>query len=145
MISSKNYCLTLIHYFPIFRLEVPTMSGKFKLPIGYSQDMECRVLELPFSQRRISMFILLPDDPNKGLETFENNLSTKNIQNLFSTLKVSTTCNLWQRLLLEFKTISNWLAKSFRFYCNNNTYWLKINETLRMKQNRGDLRLKIIP
>jgi len=69
------------------RLEVPTMSGKFRLPIGYSQAMECRVLELPFSQRRISMFILLPDDPNKGLETFENNLSTKNIQNLFSTLK----------------------------------------------------------
>ena len=72
-----------------YRLEVPTMSGKFKLPMGYSQEMECRVLELPFSQRRISMFILLPDDPNKGLQSFEKSLSTKNIQSLFSTLKVS--------------------------------------------------------
>ena len=71
------------------RLEVPTMSGKFKLPIGYSQEMECRVLELPFSQRRISMFILLPDDPNKGLQDIEKNMSTKNITKLFSTLKVS--------------------------------------------------------
>ena len=71
------------------RLEVPTMSGKFKLPIGYSQEMECRVLELPFSQRRMSMFILLPDDSNKGLQDIEKNMSTKNITKLFSTLKVS--------------------------------------------------------
>ena len=64
------------------------MSGKFKLPIGYSQEMACRVLELPFSQRRISMFILLPDDPNDGLQDIEKNMSTKNITKLFSTLKV---------------------------------------------------------
>ena len=69
------------------------MSGKFKLPIGYSQEMECRVLELPFSQRRMSMFILLPDDSSKGLQDIEKNMSTKNITKLFSTLKVSYLYN----------------------------------------------------
>ena len=73
----------------IFRLEITTMSGKFDLPIGYNQEMECRVLEMPFSQKRISMFILLPDDPLHGLTRLEANMTTSNIKMLFSTLKVS--------------------------------------------------------
>ena len=64
------------------------MSGKFKLPVGYSQELECRVLEMPFSQKRISMFILLPDDPVNGLPKLEANISTKIVRNLFATLKV---------------------------------------------------------
>ena len=64
------------------------MSGKFQLPLGYSAEMECRVLELPFSQKRISMFLLLPDDPVDGLANLESNISTENIKTLFSTLKV---------------------------------------------------------
>ena len=65
------------------------MYGKFKLPLGYSQDMECRVLELPFEQKRISMFILLPDDPINGLNRLEANMTSENIKSLFSTLKVN--------------------------------------------------------
>ena len=64
------------------------MAGKFELPIGYSQDLECRVLELPFSKKRISMFLLLPDDAINGLTRLEANISTENIQHLLGTLKV---------------------------------------------------------
>lgn len=65
------------------------MVGKFKLPIGYSEDMECRVLEIPFKDRRISLFVLLPDDLDRGLASLELNLSADSIKALFSTLKVS--------------------------------------------------------
>ena len=74
--------------FFLCRLEVPTMAGKFELPIGYSQELECRVLELPFSKKRISMFLLLPDDAIDGLNRLEANISTENIQHLLGTLKV---------------------------------------------------------
>ena len=67
------------------------MSGRFQLPHGYSTDLECQVLEIPFSQRRVSMFILLPDDPNtEGILKLETNLTSDNVKLLFSTLKVYT-------------------------------------------------------
>ena len=87
----KLQLLTLSWLF--FRIEVPTMSKKVKLPVGYSQEMECRVLELPFSQRRISMFILLPDDPINGLAKLEANISTIHVKKIFSTLKVASYLN----------------------------------------------------
>ena len=65
------------------------MAGKFKLPLGYSQELESRVLEMPFAHHkdgRISMFLLLPDDPVMGLSRLEVNISTENIQQLLSTL-----------------------------------------------------------
>ena len=43
------------------------MSGRFELPLGYSRDMECSILEMPFIQKRMSMFLLLPDDPVEGI------------------------------------------------------------------------------
>ena len=65
------------------------MSGRFQLPHGYSTELECQVLEIPFSQRRVSMFILLPDDPNtEGILKLETNLTSDNVKLLFSTLKV---------------------------------------------------------
>jgi len=74
--------------FAIFRFEIPMMIGKFKLPLGYSQDLECRVLEIPFKERRISLFILLPDDLDRGLARLEEHMSSDTIKALFSTLKV---------------------------------------------------------
>ena len=65
------------------------MSARQTLPMGYSPELECRVLEMPFSQRRISMFVLLPDDPDNGLERLEGNMTTDNVKMLFSTLEVS--------------------------------------------------------
>lgn len=64
------------------------MSGRFSMPLGYSSDLECRVLEIPFTQKRMSMFVLLPDDPENGLTRLEGNITTDNVKMLFSTLKV---------------------------------------------------------
>lgn len=69
------------------RLEIPMMSGRHTLPLGYSPEMECRILEIPFTQRRISMFVLLPDDPEGGLTRLESNLTADSLKMLFSTLK----------------------------------------------------------
>ncbi len=64
------------------------MSGRFTLPTGYSPELECRVLELPFTQRRISLFVLLPDHPQDGIKQLEANMTSDNIKMLFSTLEV---------------------------------------------------------
>ena len=85
----RNTCIFTPYY--DYRLEVPMMSGRFQLPHGYSTDLECQVLEIPFSQRRVSMFILLPDNPNtEGILKLETNLTSDNVKLLFSTLKVHT-------------------------------------------------------
>ncbi|XP_008061004.2 leukocyte elastase inhibitor-like [Carlito syrichta] len=41
---------------------VKMMHQKKKFPYGYIQDLKCRVLELPYQGKELSMFILLPDD-----------------------------------------------------------------------------------
>ncbi len=72
----------------IFRFEIPMMVGRFKIPVGYSSDLECRIAELPFSSRRVSFFIILPDDVDRGITKLEANMTSDNIKALFSTLKV---------------------------------------------------------
>ena len=49
------------------------MTGRLRVPLGYSPDMEARVLELPLITRRISIFLLLPDDMERGLAAVEAN------------------------------------------------------------------------
>ena len=68
-------------------MEIPMMSGRFTLPLGYSPEMECRILELPFTQKRISMFILLPDETD-GLADLEQKITAENVKMLFTTLEV---------------------------------------------------------
>ena len=86
-INLRNTCIFTSYY--NYRLEVPMMSGRFQLPHGYSTDLECQVLEIPFSQRRVSMFILLPDNPDtEGILKLETNMTSDNVKLLFSTLKV---------------------------------------------------------
>ncbi|XP_063602858.1 leukocyte elastase inhibitor-like [Penaeus indicus] len=69
------------------RFEVPMMVGKLELPLGYSPEMEVRILELPYASRRVSMFVLLPDDPDFGLARLEANFTSDTVKALFSTLK----------------------------------------------------------
>ncbi|KAK8724342.1 hypothetical protein OTU49_011340, partial [Cherax quadricarinatus] len=69
------------------RFEIPMMVGRLELPLGYSPDLEVRVLELPFVGRKVSMFILLPDHADLGLTNLERNITADNIKALFSTLK----------------------------------------------------------
>ena len=69
------------------------MSGRFELPHGYSTELECQVLEIPFSQRRVSMFLLLPDIPSvEGVLQLEANMTSDNVKLLLSTLKVLFKC-----------------------------------------------------
>lgn len=64
------------------------MSGRRKLPLGYSPELECRILELPFTQRRISFFVVLPDDSDDGgLARLEANMTSGGVKALFSTLR----------------------------------------------------------
>lgn len=78
------------------RFEIPMMVGRFKIPVGYSHDLECRIAELPFSSRRISLFIILPDEVDRGLARLEANMTSDNIKALFSTLKVLLSCTVNQ-------------------------------------------------
>ena len=68
------------------------MSGRFTLPLGYSPEMECRILELPFTQRRVSLFLLLPDEQD-GLESLEERMTAENVKMLFTTLQVKKENN----------------------------------------------------
>ena len=70
------------------------MSGRFQLPLGYSREMESSILEMPFIQKRISLFLLLPDDPVDGINQLEKNLTSNNLKSLFSTLKVRSPSTL---------------------------------------------------
>jgi serine protease inhibitor len=70
------------------------MAGKFKVLRGGSKDLRCRLLELPFVGKRLSMFIILPDedseqpDGSSGLASLEKNLTAANLKKLFATLRV---------------------------------------------------------
>merc|ERR1740139_781726 len=63
------------------------MSAQLEVPLGYSPDLEARILELPLTSRRTSMFFILPDHINPGLDTLEANLTTSHIKALMGTIK----------------------------------------------------------
>ena len=64
------------------------MQGQLELPLGYSLPLEARILELPLTRRRMSLFLILPDYLNPGIQQLEANLTTHHIKALMSTLKV---------------------------------------------------------
>ena len=102
----EGYCSLLKHAYWsfsilfIFRLEVPMMSGVFEVPTGHSSDLECRVLEIPFTQKRMSMFVFLPDDPARGIYKLQDNATAKNVKSLLGTLKVCVNPGSRSRSLL---------------------------------------------
>ncbi|XP_062411806.1 leukocyte elastase inhibitor isoform X2 [Sardina pilchardus] len=57
---------------------VQMMCQTKKLPYGWVDDLEMQVLELPYTQRELSMFILLPP-ANKTLTKLENKLTIENL------------------------------------------------------------------
>ena len=67
------------------------MTAQLNVPLGYSQDLEARILELPLTSRRMSMFLILPDHLDPGIEQMEANLTTHHIKALMVTLQVSLT------------------------------------------------------
>ena len=69
------------------------MSAQLQVPIGYSPDSEARILELPLTGRRMSMFLILPDHLDPGIQQMEANFTTHHIKALMATLQVGTDCN----------------------------------------------------
>ncbi|XP_078249529.1 leukocyte elastase inhibitor isoform X1 [Pogona vitticeps] len=54
-----------------------------KLPFGYISEWKCRVLELPYKGKELSMIILLPDeieDDSTGLEQLEKQITVEKLQ-----------------------------------------------------------------
>ncbi|CAB4058523.1 SERPINB1 [Lepeophtheirus salmonis] len=74
---------------PQFLMEIPMMNTRGSFPHGYSVELECRVLEIPFVNKRISLFILLPDRVDLGLYQLEKNLTKENMQLILSKLKTN--------------------------------------------------------
>ncbi|XP_036207784.1 leukocyte elastase inhibitor-like [Myotis myotis] len=61
---------------------VKMMYQKSKFPFGYIEDLKCRVLELPYQGRDLSMVILLPDDIEDeatGLKKIEEQLNLEKL------------------------------------------------------------------
>ena len=55
------------------------MQAQMELPLGYSLSLEARILELPLSSRRMSLFLILPDYLNPGIHQLEANFTTHHI------------------------------------------------------------------
>ncbi|XP_070440070.1 leukocyte elastase inhibitor isoform X1 [Equus przewalskii] len=62
---------------------VKMMYQKKKFPYNYIEDLKCRVLELPYQGKELSMIILLPDDiedESTGLEKIEKQLTLEKLR-----------------------------------------------------------------
>ncbi|XP_062954096.1 leukocyte elastase inhibitor-like [Cynocephalus volans] len=62
---------------------VEMMYQKKEFPYGYIQDLKCRVLELPYQGRELSMVILLPvdiQDESSGLKQTEEQLTLEKLR-----------------------------------------------------------------
>ncbi|KAM5321450.1 leukocyte elastase inhibitor isoform 1-T3 [Glossophaga mutica] len=61
---------------------VKMMYQKEKFPYGYIEDLKCRILELPYQGKELSMVILLPDDiedESTGLKKIEEQLTLEKL------------------------------------------------------------------
>ncbi|XP_003482167.1 leukocyte elastase inhibitor [Sus scrofa] len=62
---------------------VKMMYQKKKFPFGYIKELKCRVLELPYQGKDLSMVILLPDsieDESTGLRKIEQHLTLEKLR-----------------------------------------------------------------
>ncbi|XP_049620953.1 leukocyte elastase inhibitor-like [Suncus etruscus] len=62
--------------------KVKMMYQKKKFPLGYIEDLKCRVCELPYQGKELSMVILLPDDiedATTGLQKIEKQITLEKL------------------------------------------------------------------
>ncbi|XP_047716554.1 leukocyte elastase inhibitor [Prionailurus viverrinus] len=62
---------------------VKMMYQKKRFPYGYIEDLKCRVLDLPYRGKELSMIILLPDDiedESTGLKKIEEQLTLEKLR-----------------------------------------------------------------
>ena len=72
----------------VYRVEVPMMRAQLQLQLGYSVELEARTLELPLTERRMSLFLILPDYLDPGIHQLEANFTKQHVRALMSTLQV---------------------------------------------------------
>ena len=65
------------------------MAAQLLLQTGYSEELEARTLELPLTQRRMSLFVIIPDYLDPGIQQLEANFTREHIKALMSTLQVT--------------------------------------------------------
>ena len=65
------------------------MAAQLLLRTGYSEELEARTLELPLTQRRMSLFVIIPDYLDPGIQQLEANFTREHIKALMSTLQVT--------------------------------------------------------
>ncbi|XP_054577533.1 leukocyte elastase inhibitor-like [Eptesicus fuscus] len=73
---------------------VKMMYQKSTYPLGYIEDLKCRVLELPYQGRELSMVILLPDDIEDeatGLKKIEEQLTLEKLHEWTKPENLSST------------------------------------------------------
>ncbi|KAI4876111.1 hypothetical protein NFI96_026145 [Prochilodus magdalenae] len=62
---------------------VQMMNQKAKFPLAYIPEMNCQILEMPYTGKELSMLIALPngiEDDTTGLEKLEQNLTYENFK-----------------------------------------------------------------
>ena len=96
---------------------MPMMTAQLMVPLGYSPTLEARICELPLQARRLinifktlqsaipfdsyfnlcrmSMFLILPDSLNPGIQSMEANMTTDTIKALMTTLQVTSLKNMF--------------------------------------------------
>ncbi|XP_013786963.1 leukocyte elastase inhibitor-like [Limulus polyphemus] len=65
---------------------IPMMVGKMNLAYGYSEQFQTSMLELPYKIRRVSMFLVLPDEIG-GLQHLQSKLNATVLKHLIKTMK----------------------------------------------------------
>ncbi|XP_053105226.1 leukocyte elastase inhibitor-like [Hemicordylus capensis] len=93
---------------------VKMMFMKKKLPLGYIPECKCRVLELPYKGKDLSMIILLPDDiddNSTGLEQLEKQLTLGKLQEWTQPGKMYSNSEVYVHLP-KFKLEENYDLKS---------------------------------
>ena len=77
------------------------MAAQLRLQTGYSEELEARTLELPLTGQRMSLFVIIPDYLDPGIQQLEANFTRDHIQALMSTLQVISKHNLASGLFIK--------------------------------------------
>lgn len=63
------------------------MYGNYKATTGQNTQLNCKVLQLPYSGNKLSMVFILPNDDN-GLSQLESRLTMSKFQTILSGLRI---------------------------------------------------------
>lgn len=68
------------------KVKISMMIGKFPAAYGYSKQLKCSILELPYKISRLSMFFILPENVN-GLLGLVRNLNASSLTDLIASMR----------------------------------------------------------